>query len=118
MVKIGVSDQFSNQPKPNTFPGQLRTYVVAEDGNSLNDSNNYIQTDVVGQGYPNATPIVVPPDSSSGAVVNMSPNPFQGIQPRRNTPDNPSEQAGIVNISLTSGVLKPVIQYTPPEVEP
>ncbi len=113
MVKIGI------EGVPRTFPGQIVALATAGDGNSLNDSNKYIETDIVGQGYPNATPIVVPPGSASGAVVNTSLNPYQGIFSRHNTPDNPAEQGGKVIMDLTSGgVYTPRIQFTPPEIQP
>lgn len=128
MVKIGnYRDQFSNTPTPKTNPGQLSRLATAGDSQDFNAP--YIETDIVGQGYPNATPIVPPPGSSSGAVVNTSPNPYQGIFSRHNTPSNSSEKGGKVQMALISGVatlisgttiqtFRPVVQFTPPEVEP
>jgi hypothetical protein len=110
MVKIEI------EGVPRTFPGQIASFATAGDGNTFNAPN--IGTDIVGQGYPNATPIQVPPGSASGAVVNTSLNPYQGIFSRHNTPDNPAEQGGKVIMDLVNGVYTPRIQFTPPEIQP
>ena len=110
MVKIGI------EGVPKTFPGQIASFATAVDSQDFGAP--YIETDSVGQGYPNATPILVPPGSAPGAVVNTSPNPYQGIFSRHNTPDNPAEQGGKVIMDLTSGVYIPRIQFTPPEIQP
>lgn len=115
MVKIGIAqDQFSSTPTSRTFPGQIASFATA--GETFDTP--YIQTDIVGQGYPDATPIQVPPDSAPGAVVNTSPNPYQGIFSRHNTPNNPAEQGGKVIMDLVNGVYTPRVQFTPPEVQP
>lgn len=129
MVLIGnYRDQFSQTPTPKTNKSQLSTLATAGDGNSLNDISNYRVTDIVGRGYADSTPIIVPPGSSSGAVVNTTAKVYEGIQPRHNNPSNPPElSTGTVRMQLTSGVvlssglagiLQPVIQFTPPEVQP
>lgn len=104
MVKIGTIG-------PRTFPGQTQSLATA--GDSQVFGTPYVETDIVGQGYPNATPILVPPDSAPGAVVNTSPNPYQGIFSRHNTPDNPAEQGGKVIMDLINGVYTPRVQFTP-----
>lgn len=98
MVKIGTLG-------PRIFAGQKTT---------LNDGSNvqtgiqkYIQTDTVGQGYPDATPITVPPGSALGAVVNTTPKVFEGLAPRRNTPNAPPERGGKVMMDLINGVYVP-----------
>lgn len=112
MVNIGIAG------RPRMFPGQMATYATAGDSDSLNDSNNYIETDIVGKGYPDATPIVVPPGSDPGAVVNTTPKVYEGIHPRHNTASGPPEQAGSVIMDLVNGVYKPRVQYTPASIEP
>lgn len=110
MVNIGIAGI------PRMFPGQKQTIVNGS--NIQTGIQPYVETDVVGQGYPNATPIVVPAGSASGAVVNTTPQVYEGILPRHNTPDNPAELGGKVIMDLTSGVFIPRIQFTPPQVEP
>jgi hypothetical protein len=110
MVNIGIAGI------PRMFPGQKQTIVNGS--NVQTGVLPLIETDVVGQGYPDATPIVVPPGSASGAVVNTTPKMYQGILPRHNTPSGPSELGGKVIMNLTSGVYIPKVQFTPPEVEP
>lgn len=124
MVKIGIArDQFSSTPTSRTFPGQIASFATA--GETFDTP--YIQTDIVGQGYPDATglmvcplchPILPPPGSAPGAVimVNPPPNPYQGIFSRHNTPNNPAEQGGKVIMDLVSvapSVYTPRIQFTP-----
>lgn len=129
MVRIGnYRDQFSQAPTPKTNKSQLSTLATAGDGNSLNDANNYRETDTVGRGYPDATPIIVPPGSSSGAVVNTTAKVYEGLQPRHNNPSNPPElSTGTVRMQLTSGtvitssfagIYEPVIQFTPKSDQP
>lgn len=107
MVKIGTLG-------PRIFPGQIQTFATAGEVNNT----PHIETDTVGQGYPDATPIVVPPGSAPGAVVNTTPKVFQGILPRHNTPSAPPEQGGKVMMDLVNRVYIPRIQFTPPEVQP
>jgi hypothetical protein len=121
MVNIGIAGV------PKMFPGQKQ--IITNGSNIETGVKPYIMTDVVGQGYPDATgtyvcpiclPILPPPGSAPGAVimVNPPPNPFQGILPRHNTPDNPAELGGKVAMRLVKGVYSPIVQYTPPQVEP
>jgi hypothetical protein len=120
MVNIGV------EGIPRAFPGQKVTIINGS--NIQTTARPYIETDTVGQGYPDATgtlvcpicnPILPPPGSASGAVilVNPPPNPYQGILPRHNTPSGPAEQGGKVMMTLTSGIFIPVVQFTPPEIQ-
>lgn len=118
MVNIGIAGI------PKMYPGQKVT--VVNNSNITTDKKPYIETDTVGQGYTDSTgtlpPTLLspPPGSASGAVilVNPPPNPYQGILPRHNTPSGPAEQGGKVMMALTSGVFIPVVQFTPPEVQP
>jgi hypothetical protein len=118
MVNIGIAGI------PRMFPGQKQTIV---NGSNIETGvKPYIETDTVGQGYPDATGTVPPnflnnpPTLTSGGVlmVNPPPNPYQGIFSRHNTPDNPAELGGKVIMNLTSGVYIPKIQYTPPQIQP
>lgn len=113
MVNIGTTG-------PRIFPGQLA--IVTNGENVQTGVVPFNETDIVGPGYPDATPIVVPPGSSSGAVVNTTPKMFEGIEPRRNTPSGPPEQGGKVmmdQININGRLTyRPRIQFTPTEVEP
>lgn len=72
---------------PKMYKGQLAT--VNNGSNVQLGIEPNIRTDIVGQGYPDSTglypgnPILPPPGSAPGAVidVNPPPNPFQGLQP-------------------------------------
>lgn len=120
MVNIGT-------PGPRMYPGQKATIINGS--NVETGVQPYVQTDIIGQGYPDATgtyvcpicqPILPPPGSAPGAVimVNPPPNPFQGILPRRDTPDLPAELGGKKIMKLVNGIYSPVVEYTPPQVEP
>lgn len=104
MVKIGTLG-------PRIFAGQIQTFATAGEVNNT----PFIETDIMGQGYPDATPILVPPGSAPGAIVNTTPKVFQGILPRHNTPNAPAEQGGKVIMDLIAGVYTPRIQFTPVE---
>lgn len=110
MVNIGV------EGIPKMYPGQ--TAIITNGSNIQTGILPFVETDTVGQGYPDATPVLVPQGSASGAVVITTPKIYEGILPRHNTPDNPAEQGGKVIMNLTSGIFIPVIQFTPPEVMP
>lgn len=110
MVNIGIAGI------PKMYPGQKAT--ITNGSNIQTGIKPYTETDVIGQGYPDATPIVVPEGSASGAVVNTTPKMYEGILPRHNTPDNPAELGGKVAMRLVNGVYSPIVQFTPPQVEP
>lgn len=118
MVNIGIAGI------PKMYPGQKAT--ITNGSNVETGVQPYIETDVVGQGYPDATGTVPPnflnnpPTLTSGGVilVNPPPNPYQGIFARHNTPSGPAEQGGKVAMRLVNGVYSPIVQYTPPQVEP
>lgn len=99
MVNIGVAG------RPRTFARQIAT--INNGSNVQTGVQKYIETDTIGQGYPDATPIIVPPGSSPGAVVNTTPKIFGGIFPRRNTPNAPPERGGKVMMDLINGVYVP-----------
>jgi hypothetical protein len=110
MVNIGIAGI------PRMFPGQKQTII---NGSNIETGiKPYIETDVIGQGYPDSTPIIPPQGSASGAVVNTTPKMYEGILPRHNTPDHPAEKGGKVAMRLVNGVYSPIVEFTPPEVEP
>lgn len=111
MVNIGIAGI------PKMYPAGKVT--ITNGSNVQTGIQTYTETDVVGKGYPDATfPIDPPKGSASGAVVNTTPKVYEGILPRRNTPDKSVELGGKVMMRLVNGVYTPVIQYTPPQVEP
>jgi hypothetical protein len=110
MVNVGIAGI------PRMFPGHKQTIVNGS--NIQTGVVPFIETDTVGHGYPDATPIVPPQGSASGAVVNTTPQMKQGILPRHNTPDKPTERGGKVAMRLVNGVYSPIVEYTPPEIQP
>ncbi len=122
MVRIGnYRDQFASAPTPKINPGPI---VVLTSGDGAVYASPVVVTDIVGSGYPDSTPIQVPPGSSSGAFVNTTPKMYEGIEPRHNTPANPPEvstgtvQMPVTNISgSVTGILQQNVQYTPPNIQ-
>ncbi len=122
MVKIGTSgDQFSSSPKPKMYPDQIGSSPT--EGSIMRGP--FTETDSVGKGYLDSTPIQLPTDeigitneNGTAGVVNTTPKVYEGILPRRNTPSGPSEQAGKVMFDMINGVYVPRIQFTPSAVTP
>ncbi len=123
MVRIGnYQDQFSQTPTPKTNPNS--TIVIASGDGSVY-TGPFIMTDSVGKGYADATPLQVPPGSSSGAVLGRTSGVFVELQARHNNPAGPMESStGTVQMGFTSisgsviGIYEPVIEFTPPQVQP
>lgn len=107
MVNIGV------EGRPRMFTGQIAT--INNGSNIQTGVQKRIETDIVGQGYLDSTPILPPEGSAAGAVVITTPKMFQGLAPRHNTPSGPPEQGGKVMMDLVNNIYRPRIGFTPIE---